>query len=413
MQYRDDVYQNAQPQQELAFTPEEYRSRLVRIRNAMALAGIDCLFVTSPESMYYLCGYICMWYQTESPIEWPPSNGIAVHVDNDFLIHFETEREAVLTRTFTPITDTRYFPKDSYRNGTEYILGELKSEGWLKGTMGLEYWAMRPNYVVQEIYRAAFESAGARVVDGSEIIRGVRWVKSAAEMACMQEAARIARAGLQATINIIQTGMTELEVQGEILRALTAAGGEMPAMMLPVVSGKKSNATHAVATRKKLQKGETLFIDLCGVHKRYHINAARTFSLGEPAEDIKTRASTAASVMDVVRDCIRPNLPVAEFNRRVMEFYQQKNLWDSRGWIGGYEMGIAFFSDWVGNFVYDPLAEKNSERVFEPGTVVNHESQIFLPRFSGQYFMVESLLFYEDRVDLATESAPYDLIVID
>ena len=76
-------------------------------------------------------------------------------------------------------------------------------------------------------------------------------------------------------------------------------------------------------------------------------------------------------------------------------------------------MGIAFLSDWVGNFVYDPLAEKNSARLFEPGTVVNHESQIFLPRHSGQYFMVESLLFGADEVRLATESVDYDLIVIE
>jgi hypothetical protein len=106
MHHRDDVYQNAQPPQELAFSAEEYRLRLDRIRTAMSQADIDCLFITSPESMYYLCGYICMWYQTKSPLEWPPSNGIAIHVDHDYLIHFETEREAVLTRTFTDITDT-------------------------------------------------------------------------------------------------------------------------------------------------------------------------------------------------------------------------------------------------------------------------------------------------------------------
>ena len=145
----------------------------------------------------------------------------------------------------------------------------------------------------------------------------------------------------------------------------------------------------------------------------FSIDAARTFSLGEPADDIKQTATTAAGVMDIVRDCLRPNLPVAELNQRVMDYYHQHQLWQCRGWIGGYEMGIAFLSDWVGNFVYDPLAEKNSARLFEPGTVVNHESQIFLPRHSGQYFMVESLLFGADEVRLATESVDYDLIVIE
>ncbi|MDH3672728.1 MAG: hypothetical protein OES46_16490, partial [Gammaproteobacteria bacterium] len=108
-----------------------------------------------------------------------------------------------------------------------------------------------------------------------------------------------------------------------------------------------------------------------------------------------------------------PNLPVREFNERVKRYYDEQGLWDSRGWIGGYEMGIAFFSDWVGNFVYDPLSEKNADRVFEPGTAVNHESQVFLPRHVGQYFMIESLLFADDHAKLATPDIAYSLIVIE
>ena len=76
-------------------------------------------------------------------------------------------------------------------------------------------------------------------------------------------------------------------------------------------------------------------------------------------------------------------------------------------------MGISFHSDWVGNFVYDPLARKNADAVFVPGTAVNHEIQMFLPRQVGGFFVVESLLFYEDDVKLATGSVPYSLIVVE
>ena len=51
-----------------------------------------------------------------------------------------------------------------------------------------------------------------------------------------------------ASREVIRPGVSELEVQGEVLRALTAAGGEMPAMMIPVLSGAKANALHTVAT---------------------------------------------------------------------------------------------------------------------------------------------------------------------
>ena len=413
MAYRDEVYFESQSESEAPFGEEEFAGRLARIRAAMARAGIDCLFLTSPESVYYVSGYLCMWYQTESPMEWPPSNGIAVHVDHDRFIHFETEREAVLTRTFSVSRDTRFFPRDTYRDGTRFIAAELKAEGWLGGKVGMEFWAMRPNRAVSERFQAAFEDAGARVVDGSTILREVRWKKSAAEMDCLREAARIATLGLERAREVLRPGVSELEVQGEILRALGAAGGELPAMMVPVLSGRKSNACHAVATRRRMRAGELVTLDLAGVHKRYHVNAARTFSLGEPAADVRECAARAAGVMEPVRACLRPNLPVRELNAVTRRYYEEQGLWESRGWVGGYEMGIAFLSDWVGNFVFDPLSEKNADRLFEPGTAVNYESQIFLPRHTGGYFMIESFLFTEERAILATEPAPYGLTVIE
>ena len=412
MDYRDDVYFNASVETERPFSQAEFDARLARVRTAMAAAKIDCLFLTSPESLYWISGYRCMWYQTESPIEWAATNGIAVHVDHDRYIHFETEREAVLTRIFTVDKDTRYFPKASYRDGSRSIADELKAEGWLKGNIGLEMHAMRPNRAVSEKFQAAFEAAGAKVIDGSMILREVRWVKSDAEMAVLKESARIAGIGLKRAAEVLRPGIMELEVQGEITLAMAKAGGEIQAQPMPVISGAKSLATHAYTTRRKIQAGDIVCIDVCGVHNRYHMNAARTFSIGEPAKDVMDVTNRAAAVMDVVKSCLRPNLPVHEFNEKVKAHYDKEDLWTSRGWIGGYEMGIGFPSDWVGNFVYDPLSEKNADRVFEPNTAVNHEIQIFMPRHVGQFFMIESLLFGKDAVMLATPEVPYTLNVV-
>lgn len=85
-----------------------------------------------------------------------------------------------------------------------------------------------------------------------------------------------------------------------------------------------------------------------------------------------------------------------EFNRVVLDELRKEKLWERRGWIGGYEMGIAFPPDWVGNFVVDPLSDLNADRVLEPGTCINYEHQFFLPHQAGQYFTIESLLFTED-----------------
>lgn len=270
MDYRDEIYFHSRPEAEVPFGPDEFRTRLTRIRQRMAADGIDCLYLMAPESLYYVSGYQNEWYQAQSPRQWPASSAIAVHVDHDHYILFDSEREAVLGRVYTTSSDTRLFPRDSMRDGAVFAVNELKAAGWLNGTVGIEMQSYRPNRVLSERLERLFANAGARVVDGTNVLREVRWVKSPAEVECLVEAARIANIGMGAAKAALQIGVTELAVYGEMVRAMAAAGGENPAITMPVLSGTKTNALHAMASRRRIAPGEIVLVDLSGVHKRYH-----------------------------------------------------------------------------------------------------------------------------------------------
>ena len=166
MEYRDDVYFNSQPENEAPFSAEEFAGRFERLRRKMAAARIDMLYLMAPESMYYLSGYQAEWYQAQSPPQWPASSAIAVHVDHDRYILFDSEREAVLGRIFTRSVDTRYFPRDALRGSVEFVAQELKREGWLGGTVGMEFWSYRPNRVISQRIEDAFVALGAASCDG-------------------------------------------------------------------------------------------------------------------------------------------------------------------------------------------------------------------------------------------------------
>lgn len=412
MDYRDEVYFNSVPENESPFEASEYADRLTRLRARMAQARIDMLYLMAPESMYYLSGYQAEWYQAQSPPQWPAASAIAVHVDHDKYILFDSEREAVLGRIFTRSTDTRHFPRSALRGSAGFVRDQLKAEGWLKGTVGMEFWSYRPNRVVGGELQAAFETADAEVVDGTMLLREVRWIKSRAEIACLKEAARIANIGMAAARNAIGADVTELEVYGEMVRAMAAAGGENPGITMPVLSGTKTNALHGLSTRRKMAKGELVLVDLSGVFKRYHINMARTFSIGEPQPAVSELGRRIARSMDVIRSLLGPNLAVADLNQTVKQYFVEEGLWERRGWVGGYEMGIAFPPDWVGNFVYEPLSDINADRNFEPGTAVNYENQFFMPKHAGQYFTIDSFLFEADGARGLSE-LPFEIMVIE
>lgn len=412
MDYRDEVYFNSTPENECPFSADELAGRLTRLRRKMAAARIDMLYIMSPENMYYLSGYQAEWYQAQSPQQWPAGSAIAVHVDHDHYILFDSEREAVLGRIFTRSTDTRRFPREALRGSAEFVAGELQREGWLKGTVAMEFGSYRPNRLISHRLEDAFVAQGARVVDGTQIMRELRWIKTPEEVGYLKEAARIANIGMAAARAAIGPGVAELDVYGEMVRAMACAGGENPGITMPVLSGTKTNALHGLATRRKMQHGEMVLVDLSGVFKRYHINFARTFSIGEPEAEVRDLTDRAARFMELVRGILRPNLPVREFNQLALDYFRQEGLWERRGWIGGYEMGIAFPPDWVGNFVFDPLADENSDAVFAPGTAVNYENQFFMPRHQGQYFTIESFLFEDDQAHMLSEQ-PFELIVVE
>ena len=111
--HRENVLEHCRPPMDLPFSRDEYRDRLTRIRERMAVDRIELLYLTSPESLFYVSGYACEWYQSESPKSWPPTSGIAVHVDHDKLIVFDTPSEQILVRFVSVADDIRIFPADT------------------------------------------------------------------------------------------------------------------------------------------------------------------------------------------------------------------------------------------------------------------------------------------------------------
>ncbi len=410
-QNRDLVLQQCRPAMELGFSLAEYEQRLQAIRERMAADKIDLLWLMAPESLYYVSGYTCEWYQAQSPRQWPATSGIAIHVDQDRFILFDTPSEQVMSKFVTCSRDTRIFPIDNRRDGIGFIIDELTAEGWLGGTVAMELHSYRPNPAISARFRAAFEGAGASVTDGSDILREIRWIKSPQEIAHLEHAARITDIGIEAARNAIRPGVTELDVYAEMIHAMAKAGGENPSITLPVLSGAKANTGHALASRKVIMAGEQVNVDVCGVYWRYHANAARSFYVGEPPRDVLEYHARSSGVFDVIADILQPGLTVGELVRAARAYYDDAGIWSDAGWVGGYELGIGFPPDWVGNFVYE-MSDADSERVFEPRTCVNFESQFFSPRMSGITYYICTLLFGEDAAELPIR-APRELVVLD
>ncbi len=362
-----------------AFSEEEYGSRLQRVREKIARAGIDLLYVTTPEAICWLHGYKTSWYKANSPRRYPQLYGTAVHADHERFIHFDFPTEEPVLFKTSISTDNRFFPSREGRPNLEFIMRELDAEGWLSGTIGLEYWSYVPSRAVSEAMEAALRDHGCRVVDGSGVMREVRFVKSPQEIAYIEEAVRIADIGQRTVQEKCRPGMTELELYGEVLRAMMAAGGEHQALLpifttIPVVDGMAQGSGHLMATRKKIRAGEHLCADLCGVVNGYHGNVCRGFYIGRPPEEMAAQYRLAAGIYDVIRGELSAGMTVREINRILRRYYEAVGLWDAPGWAVGYELGLSLPPDWVGEFFFDVHDEVYLDRVVPENAVTNFES---------------------------------------
>jgi hypothetical protein len=102
-----------------------------------------------------------------------------------------------------------------------------------------------------------------------------------------------------------------------------------------------------------------------------------------------------------------------ELNKALREHFEPKGAWENVYYIGGYELGIAFPPDWVGEWMFDAV-EADAPGVFEAGMVTNFESIIDyvdddgVPRGTGN---IDTIVYGEDETRVLS-SLPHDPIVI-
>lgn len=393
---------------QLPFPLAEYQNRLRKIRLAMEEKGIELLYLTMPESLYYVSGMNMTWYKANSSPDWYDTinTGIAIHVDHDHFILFEGTDEAGCMYGSTCATDIRIKEDlpgsamlgrtyDAPAEGQDFldlIIADLKQEGWLTKNVALEMGSYRPNRLVSEKFEQKLKAQDCNVMDGTDIVRLIRRYKSPLEMNYVVKAAAIADIGHKAVLDHLRAGRTELEMVGIYTHAMMAAGGESMGIVDMVRSGKgKLWWGHGPASRKIILQGEPVGVDLSGVYNRYHANVCRYYHVGEPdAKYEKLYHDGNVEVMKHVREILKPNMLINDFYADLKRFYKETGIWEEQCWLGGYELGISFPPDWCGSFVHDVYKDAGDER-FEPGMVMNFETG---------FGVVDTVIFTEEKAEI-------------
>src|ERR1700761_1472586 len=275
------------------FSDSEYAARLATVHEAMAAAGLDVLYVTSPPNILYLTGYDAIWYPWRLPL------GCAVVREPAQLLFFDWTRHEGYAEMHARRDELVLF---EYGSAPAEVAAAFAERGLAGATVGLERYGLNPVSPILDAVEAELTAGGATIAAGDWIVDDARLYKSPAELDRSREAGPVAHTAMAGLRERIRPGMTELQVAALLTTLLADGGSEVPATPPLVCSGPTAWVdTHSFPSRRVLEEGDTISIDCCAVIDRYHANLCRTFALGEPNAEAAAMLDAAAGSLDVLR----------------------------------------------------------------------------------------------------------------
>ena len=328
----------------MQFSQAEYDARLHATKTRMQERGIDLLLVTDPANMNYLTGY----------------DGWSFYVPQVVLVHLEAaqpiwigrkmDARAAEVTTYLKRDNVIGYPDDYVqsliKHPFDFVADRIIAWGWGEQVIGLE---MDSYYFTATSYFSLHHQLpNARFQDAALLVNWVRSVKSDAEIALMQRAARILEKAMTTGIDRVQEGTRQCDAVADIMHAQVSGtpeyGGDYTAIVPMLPSGEGTSTPHLTWSDQPFKRGEATILELAGCHQRYHCPQARTAFLGQPPKKLSDAASWVLEGMDAALDAVTPGALCEDVERAWRECVARYGLTkDSRI---GYSTGCNYPPDW-------------------------------------------------------------------
>ena len=321
--------------------------RLARVIENMGQAGLSCILVTAPHSVYYLTGLFVH----------PGERMLALMVKEDGTARlFANRLFALPSQENLPITEF---------DDTEDAVGVLA--GFLPaGKIGID--KLWPSEFTIRLMQARGDIVP---VLGSAPVDDARMIKDANEIACMRESSHRNDEAVRRLIPTIRAGEMEIEVCERYAKFAKEAGGEGMSFSPLVCFGKNCAEPHHASDETRLESGQTAILDVGLFYRRMASDMTRTVVLGRATDEMKRVYDLVLRANEAGRRAARPGVPMRE-----IDFAARKVIEDA-----GYgKYFIHRLGHGIGLEVHEPMdASAVNARPAQPGMTFSVEPGIYLP----------------------------------
>ncbi|MDI4644446.1 M24 family metallopeptidase [Cohnella hashimotonis] len=279
------------------------------------------------------------------------------------------------------VPDKIEYPQAHYTSLTEICKG-LQESGPLQrlGIVGIDAMPEPLMKIIGDSF------AGIELVDAGELLFQLRMTKTANEVACLQEAARIADAGYKLMIEQVKPGMTELELASLAYGECIRQGAENVPFCL-LTSGDRVNTIIGRASGKVIEDGDMIMAAIAVQVEGYVATLNFPFVAGQMREEQKKFIDILVEAEDAALSRIKAGAGQSEVVRAVKACFKDRNVTEYDLYPPLHGCGLAEAES--------PYPDENTEAKFVAGMTVNTDVSLF-GHPHGSNRIEESLLVTED-----------------
>ena len=263
------------------FPIEEFEQRLARAQSFMELNQLDALLVTSPQQVRYFTGFESQLWEspTRSWYVVLPAGG-----DRPVAVIPEVGATGMAS---TWIQDIRTWPAPvPADDGITLLSDALREIAGVGGRVGAEFGReVHLRMPINELDMLR-QKSDVILVDGTDVIRRCRHVKSEYEIAKLRYVCQLASASFAEVPEMLQQEHTEISLAREFRNNISARGADSTPYLV-AIAGKGGYENIVMSpTDRAIGRGDVLIIDTGATYDGYFCDFDRNWAIGNVDSEV-------------------------------------------------------------------------------------------------------------------------------
>ncbi|MCJ8009624.1 M24 family metallopeptidase [Lederbergia wuyishanensis] len=353
--------------------------RLTKLTNWLKREQIDAAFITSPDNVFYLSGFL------SDPHE--RLLGLAVFPEKEpFLICPKMEvndaKKSGWNFEIIGYSDTER-PWDFVEERVNARISKVHK------------WAIEKEHLNVERYEellSRFE--GASFYSAEEVLHQLRMIKDDNELFLLRKACELADFAVQVGVNEIKEGKSEQDIIAAIEYEVKKKGVSGMSFDTMVLAGANAASPHGTPGATKIKKGDFVLFDLGVIYEGYCSDITRTVAYGDINQEQEKIYQTVLKAEEAAVNATRPGVLAKDLDSIARDIIHQAGYGEYFPHRLGHGLGISVHE-------YPSMTATNKLEL-KPGMVFTIEPGIYVPGVAGVR-IEDDVLVTESGVEVLTK----------